>query len=337
MNKIKYELDPYNRFTIQKTDKKTRLLRFREVISGRFRIGKDNSLTYQIKKPDCSYQNIPHQLKIQGKWSLTKKHELCFTVDKQSRKTFGHQLILKGEVLDVNRNSLFFAVKTRTKRNTDLSYVLTLKGIYNADKNNRLTFKAQRERGVYDILTFDGAWTINSNHQIVYEYQKACLKTKVNKIHTLLFKGWWDIKDRARISYILDKKTGSGFDFTTSLGVFRDNCIKYEAAVKVSTRLNPVKRMIILTGTWKLLKNAGITFEIESAAGKWQSISFSADAKIARKHNIELKLKNFAGTKNLDAKLIIKREMLEGAGQAFFEFLKMKKETAVFVGMGCKW
>jgi len=38
MDKIRYELDPYNRLILNRTGKKGRLTKFRRVLDGRFRI-----------------------------------------------------------------------------------------------------------------------------------------------------------------------------------------------------------------------------------------------------------------------------------------------------------
>src|SRR3990167_5189287 len=128
--KIRYEIDPYNRFVFDGYGKKSDLPKFRKVIDGRFKTDKDNNLSYHIKAPHHSLRsdagqaplseddNIPHQIKIKGEWSLTDNHELRFTLDKLSRQTLGDRITLQGEILGVNENSLIFALTTTTKENT---------------------------------------------------------------------------------------------------------------------------------------------------------------------------------------------------------------------------
>lgn len=106
MNKIKYELDPQNRLVIKKTGKKTELARFRQVLDGRFKLDEKNNLTYLVKTPLSGDLKKPDQIKLKGKWSLTREHNLIFTLDKWKRQALGDQLTLQGDVIDVNKNSL---------------------------------------------------------------------------------------------------------------------------------------------------------------------------------------------------------------------------------------
>ncbi|MCK5209459.1 MAG: hypothetical protein KAQ79_15600, partial [Cyclobacteriaceae bacterium] len=80
--KITYEIDPYNRLIINKAGKKSELSRFRQVLDGRFKIDKDNRLVYYIKAPTPRGTEIPYQVKLQGKWSLSDDHNLCLTLNK---------------------------------------------------------------------------------------------------------------------------------------------------------------------------------------------------------------------------------------------------------------
>ncbi len=172
MKKIQYEIDPYNRLVIPDSGKKSDLPKFRQVIDGRFRLDENNNLSYRVKAPLPEDENIPHQIRLKGEWSLTDDHELRLTLDGQGRQTFGDQITLQGEILDVNKNSLLFAVTMTTKDNTRSTYVLNLGGTWRADENNRISFHVKKEAGRYDILTFNGAWEINKDHQIIYQYER---------------------------------------------------------------------------------------------------------------------------------------------------------------------
>jgi len=158
-------------------------------------------------------------------------------------------LTLQGRILDTRKNSLLFSVITKTKENIQSTYVLKLAGRWQADKNNHLTFRVRREKGKEDILTFQSIWGINKCHQIIYYYQKQQLITKQKRIHTLIFKGYWDIKDRARLYYVINKQSDSVFAFKTSLGIFKSNYIKYNVGIGIEDRAKPVKRTITLFGT----------------------------------------------------------------------------------------
>ena len=345
MGKIRYELDPHNRLivteTIEKKTKtvkrlrKTQLSRFRRVLDGRFKIGKDNALSYHVKAPMPRGLDMPHQVKLRGEWSLTEAHDLRLTLDKWGRQTFGDQLTLQGDIIDVNKNSLLFAVTTRTKENTQSTYILKLQGAWRADKHNRLTFRVKKQYGRHDILTFKGAWEINKNHELVYRYEKAHLIRKSRKIHTLVFKGYWDIKDRARISYVISEDTNSVFNFKTSLGIFRENYIKYALGIGLSHKVKPAKKTVTLFGKWKLSKNKGLLFEVEYENKKLHAISFGADAKLTDKDTVLLRLKNTLN-QDMRATLKLSRKILKGDGEAFLRILKSGRESAIFAGAGLR-
>ena len=334
--RISYEIDPYNRLIINQSGKKSELSRFRQVLDGRFKIDKDNTLSYYIKAPTPKSVDIPYQVKLQGKWSLSEDHNLCLTLNKWGRQTLGDKLTLQADIIDTAKNSMAFAITTRTKENTQSIYILKLKGAWQADKRNRLTFRVQKEKGSHDILTFKGAWKINKQHQIIYQYEKAQLIHKRKKIHTLIFKGYWNIKEKARIYYVIDQKSNSVFAFKTSLGIFKDKYIKYELGIGVALKPEPIKRVLILFGKWKIKKGVGLIFEVDYANKKMHAIVFGAEAKLTSKDSISFELKN-ERNKDIRAQVQLSRKMLKGDGLSFLRFLKSKGETTVTIGAGFRW
>ena len=334
--KVRYEVDPHNRLVISDTGKKTKLPRFRQVLTGRFKTDKNNSLTYLIKAPVPRGYGIPHQVRLRGQWALTEDHNLRFTLNKWGRQTLGDKLTLQGTILDVHKNSLLFAVTTRTKEDTQSIYILKLQGVWQADKNNRLMFRIKRGKGQYDNLVFTGAWEINKHHQIIYRYEKGELITKQKRIHTLIFKGYWDIKDKTRISYVINRATDSSFDFKTSVGIFKADYIKYEVGIGVAGKTEPIKRTVTLFGKWKIKKGVGLIFEIEYENKKIHAIIFGAKAKLTAKDRISFRLRNELN-KDLKGELELSHKILKGNGESFLRFLKSKRETAVLVGAGFRW
>ena len=332
MEKTRYELDPYNRLVLDRTGRKGDLHKYRQVLDGRFKIGPNNALIYHIKAPLAREEEIPHQLRLKGEWDLTEDHDLRLTLDKQGRETLGDKITLKGEILDVSANSLSFAVTTKTKKNTRLTYILKLGGTWKADENNRLTFHVKKEKGEHDILTFKGAWKTSKNHQLIYEYEKAELTRKRKRLHTLTFKGHWDIKDKLRLSYVLGKRSDSVFDFEASAGIFKDNYIKYELGIKLKTRAKPAKETITLYGEWKLVKNVGLVFEVKYEDKKAYAAIFGAEAKLTDKDTLSFRLKNDIEKKDIGVELELSRKILKGDGEAFVRFLRSGQESAVYVG-----
>jgi len=323
---VKYEFDPYNRLAV----KGSALRGARKVLDGQFRISDANTLTYQIKTPVPNGIKAPHQLKLKGEWSLTKEHQLRITLDKTARQTFGGQLTIQGEIIDARKNSLLFAVTTKTKDNTPSIYILEFVGSWQADEHNRLTFRINKERGRFDYLTFDGIWQIDKNYQITYSYHKEQLARKKKELHTLIFQGHWDIKDKARLSYVIDSNSASGFDFKTSVGIFRDNYIKYELGIGL------LRKTVTFFGEWKIKKNIGLIFEVKREARKIQAITFGAQARLGDKNNLIFSLRNSLN-KEIGVELGLSRDIFDGDGQAFLRLLESKKETAMLAGIGWRW
>ncbi len=337
MQKIRYELDPHNRLILDRSGKKSDFPKFRKVLDGQFKTDKFNNLFYHVKAPLKEDENVPHQIKLKGEWSLTDDYELRLTLEKQGRTTFGDQITLQGEILDVNESSLLFAVTTTTKENTQSTYVLNLGGSWKADAFNRLSFCIKKEEGRYDILTFNGVWEIDKNHQIIYQYEKARLIRKKRLTHTLTFKGYWDIKNALRISYVLDKSTDSAFDFKTSAGIFKEEYIKYELGIGLADRTGPVRRTVTLFGKWNLKKDVGLIFEIEYENRKTKQIVFGADARLTGKDTISLRLKNDMENKDIGVNLELSHKILKGDGEAFLRLLKSNRESAIYAGAAKRW
>jgi hypothetical protein len=337
MKKIQYELDPYNRLVILGSGKKSALHKFRQVIDGKFKLDKDNNLSYRVKAPLPEADNIPHQIKLRGEWSLTPEHQLRLTLDGQGRQTFGDQITLQGEILDVNKSSLLFALTTTTKDNVRSTYVINLEGAWKADENNRLSFRVRRESGRYDILTFSGAWEIDKNHQIIYQYEKARLIKKKREVHALTFKGYWDIKNALRISYLLGKGTDSSFDFATSAGIFRENYIKYELGIGLADRIDPVRRTVTLSGRWNLKKDCGLVFEVDYENNRKKRLAFGAEARLTDRDTVSFKLKSDMDEKDMGIELELSHKLLKGDGEAYLRLLKNGEESAVLTGAAWRW
>lgn len=329
MEKVKYEVDPQNRLV-----KKSEGLRgIRRVLDGQFKAGRNNMLVYHIKTPVPYDTKAPHQVKLKGNWSLTKDHQLRLTLDKWQRQTFGDQLTLQGEIIDVDKNSLLFAVTTRTKQDITSIYAFKLCGCWQADKRNRLTFRVDKGGENFDTLVFGGGWQIGKNYEIIYRYEKEDLLRKKKRIHNLIFKGRWDIRDRYRLSYVIDKSSDSVFDFKTGLGIFEDNYIKYELGIGLSQRKRPLKRSVIFFGKWKIREAVGLVFEVEEDNRKIQQITFGAKARFKDKNTLFFNLRNSLN-KGIGAQLQLSRDIFKKDGQAFLRLLETKEELVILAGVG---
>ena len=336
MQKTLYEIDPYNRLVLNKDGVRGDLKKFRQVLDGRFTVDK-NVLSYRVKAPLSKGEKIPHQIILKGDWSLTDDHSLRLTLDKSSRKTFGDSVTLEGEILDVDVNSLLFAVTTTTKNNARSTYILNLAGSWKADEFNRLSFHVKRAKGRSDVLTLSAAWQINKNHEIIYQYEKADLITKKKRTHTLTFKGQWNIGQKGRLSYLLSGGTDSLFDFTVSAGAFKEDYIKYELGIGLTNRVKPLTKTIILYGKWNLTKAAGLAFEIQYDDRNTKRIVFSADARLTNADTVSFKLKSGLTNDDMGVELKLSRDILKGDGEAFLRALRSQRESAVYAGAAWRW
>jgi len=338
MPRQKYELDPHNRLIITESGKKSHLSRFRRILDGKFKIGPNNSLIYHVKTPmkgAGDKRKLPHQVKLKGRWSLTKNHDLKLTLNKWRMQQPGDKLTIHGEIIKVDSHSLFFAVTTKSSMGTKSTNILNLRGRWFADKYNRLTFHIKKEKGVYDILTFDNTWEINKKHKIVYRYEKTILKRKKKLLKTLVFSGFWNITRHNRLFYRLDLKNNYGFDFRINASTANKKSVKFNLGIGVSYKKRPVKRVIIISGKWKI-KKIGLLFEVEYEKSGLHAIIFTADVTLIKKNKIRFKLKNKFG-QGLGMNVVLSRKLLKGDSEAFFRFLKTKKEASIYTGMAHRW
>jgi len=340
MTKLIYEIDPHNRLIIQKGEGQAGIFGFRHVIEGRLKIGKDNALIYHIKAPSKAMArelNLPYQLKFKGSWSLTEEHDLRLTFDKWKRQRIGDELTLKGEIVKIDAHSLVFAVTQKTGEDTASIYSLGLEGSWRADDKNRLTFRVKREKNNYNLLVFDGMWEINRNHQIIYSYEKRITKrAKRRKRHSLLFKGFWNLTKREALTYQLDIKDRSTFDFRVGHGIIEGYAIKFETGIGISRRQRPVRKDIILYGRWRIKSGAGLIFEMRYGDGHVNEMLFEAEAKLINDYEIKFALKNSSG-EDLGMAFTLSKTMLKGSGESFIRVLLSKEKRAIYIGSGFTW
>lgn len=336
MEKMRYEVDPFNRLTVKKTGGKSGIPVPRQVLDGTFKVGKDNALTYHIKTPCAGGTGIPRQVKLSGTWSLDKNHDLLITLDTLRRQSSGDRLTIRGEIIDAQENALVFEAGTRTQDGAYSAYILRLEGRWQADRNNRLTFGVRKERGTPDILTFDGIWDIAQKYQIIYRYRKEDRVRGEKMIQTLTFSGYWDIRRKARISYVIGKTAGSFFDFRAHAGVFRGKYIQYEVGIGVSHLSRPVRRVITLTGDWRLRQGAGLEFEVRYENRKIASIALGAQVRLTGQDTVSFRLRN-GRNEDIGAELELSRVVFRGSGRAFLRLLASQGESAVCIGSGARW
>ena len=273
-HKISYEVDPHNRLIIKKTGGRSNVSKFRQVISGRFKTDDKNKLYYEVYKPLPA--DIPQKIKFSGKYYLDKKHDLIFTLDKWANQYAGNRLRLKTGIAHASSSEIVFLLSSKTSKKKRSIYLMTLHGAWQADKNNRLTFDVKKESDKNDNLTLFNAWKIGKNSEIAYSQGK--------NYDVVRLKGFWDIKKKHRLSYILNKKIGSAFDFKAKLGRIipkkEKTYVKFDITIDISKKKR-VRRNVAFSGTWKLSRDKKILLEI--SPGKRKTLALKLTKSILDK------------------------------------------------------
>ncbi len=259
MAKVRYETDPHNRLSIKGPG------RFRTVVDGDFKVSEDNELSYHVKK--SSGIDTPQEIKFSGKWSLGDGNRVIFTLDKWNNQVEGNKLVLRGQVLGADSSELVYSITTGNR-----IYLMKFSGKWQADKYNRLCFEAERGSGKSDILTLRGIWEINKNNEIIYVYKRRTLKTKEASQGTVTFKGCWDITDKDRLVYLLNSDLGSQFDFKVSFEKALKNGLRFSLGIGAQ----PKNKRFTLFGNWKFSRGLGLTFELASKNGRIQGLNLGA-------------------------------------------------------------
>ena len=270
---------------------------------------------------------------VKGAWQIDKKHEISY---KSSGKD--EAATIKATILDIEPGAI---VLSHTAKQEDQKIVTTinrLNGLWRADGKNRLTFEVEREQGKNDVLTFRNAWQINENQEIEYTYTEQALKTKTKRERKLVFKGFWEISDKNKISYLLAKESDSTFRFR---GAFETNGIRakageirYQIGIEVEKKIKT--QILTLFGKWRYSQQVGLTFEVDYKDGRRHAIRLGAEYSPNSQGHIALNLVNTEG-KPFGAELVLTRDFLKGDGQAFVRLLKNAEESKVEAGASWRW
>jgi len=328
--KLKYEIDPFNRLIAIKSGRDSGVPQFRDVLDGVFRIDDKNRLTYHVKKPKGSL--TPQQLKLTGDWSIDKEHNLVLTLNKENHQLAGDKLTLRAELIGAQSDKIEFSVVTKDSNGGMHFYMLQLAGRWQADEYNCLNFQVAKKTLPPNILILSGGWEINKQNQVIYTYTKEILKTKKKITNTLTFKGFWQISGKYRLLYVLNQELNSAFDFKVSLGKPAARGLEYELGIGAS----PEDKKITLLGSWKIDKKIGLFFEMPSEEGRLQRITFGAICKLNQGSELELKLKSNLN-EDLGINLRFTKNILKDQGQAFVEALKDGREISLRAGLGFRW
>ncbi len=282
---------------------------------------------------------------VDGAWRLTRGHELQYR-----RRGRREELILSGPIIAAEPNGLVFRAMERSDDGAVVSRLLMLRGRWQADLKNRLTFLVERQTAQPNRLTFRGGWEVGPGHQISYRHDQIDLKTKRRRIQTLTFQGYWDLADGNRLAYVLDRDSDSAFRFrgafqTPSI-LAKTGQIRYQVGVELKGKRQ--LHTIALFGRWKLGRDLSLEFEVTYGDGSRRAIAFGASYSVVPGGTIQARLIGREG-KPLGVELLFTREFLKDAGEAFLRMRRSierdrflddgeePEETAVEGGFRFRW
>jgi len=307
---------------------------------GNFVVNNDSQLVYEIKEPIGWRQEngIPQRITLKGKWGIDTNHNLNFTLRKTQTQAGGERLLLESKIIQAKANYLVFSLGTQGKTGTHRPRLLQLKGRWQADKYNRLQFLVKKIK-TSDTLTFQGSWQVNKN-SLTYTYRKVSLITKTKRAHFLRFKGYWQINKPNRLTYILDAKGKSSFEFKTYLEtpnlIGKKGVIKYRVGIGLKgSRLFRAKT-ITLYGVWKFHRKTGLSFDLDYGEGRVKAINFGAFTRINKKGKITFKLRSRKG-KDLGVSVELSRNFLKNNAEWFLKILAEDKHPGFKWGITLPW
>ncbi len=335
--KIRYEVDPLNQLVMIEPFSPISPLRKKMVVEGKFEVDNKNNLSYYI----CSRQKkkldeeVLHKIDFEGKWSLDENHDLKFSLDESKTQVFGDSLVIKGDIINKSKDSLGFSYLERISPNKIKRRQIDLKGLWNADKNNRLNFSVSRETGSDDKLIFNNTWQVSKNNELFYTYLKRDLNRKIKSERSFGIKGYWQIyKERLVYKFLGNSK--SQFEFSASLETANlypdDNKIKYQIGIKIKTKdgQKDIKKDVVLFGALKIKRDLSIDFEM-GYPNKKVAIQFIVTRKINRDNSLSLILKDH-DNEPIGLELILTRKFLK-TGEFFLEVGRAGSEKKIEAGV----
>lgn len=307
---------------------------------GAFAVDNNNQLVYEIKESANWRQEygISKRITLKGEWGIDLNHNLLLTLKKTQTQVGKERLLLQSKIIQAKANYLVFSLGTQGKAKTHRLRLLQLNGKWQADKYNRLQFLVRKIK-TSDILTFQGSWQVRKNI-LIYTYRETSLIAKTKRIHTLRFKGYWQINKPNRLTYILDTKRDSSFEFkafleTPSL-IGKKGVIKYRAGIGLKGSKLFKTETITLYGVWKLHRKTGLSFDIDYGGRKVKAINFGAFVRIDKKNKITFKLRS-KKKKNLRLSVEFRHIFLENNAEWFLKVLDENKRPRFEWGITFPW
>lgn len=270
---------------------------------------------------------------VEGTWRLTPSHDLEYR-----RYGAEEEILVSGRLASARPNGLTFGLAQRGVDGDTRSRELTLRGRWQADPRNRLTFLAQRRDGREEALVLQGGWELGEQHEVLYRIERTDPPSgRGRTIHQVRFEGYWEIDEERRLSYVLDRQSDSAFRFrgafqTASLQP-KEGSLRYQVGVEVGGRRQ--LQTVTLFGRWKLSRQLALELEVPYGSAR-RAMRFGASFSPGGGRTVLGRLTTRGG-KPLGLEVTLTQEFLKDQGEAFLRLRRSLEETAVEGGVRIRW
>ncbi len=299
-------------------------------MEAKYKLTKDNQLIVISEGKEVT---------LDGEWQLDKENNLSFILRKADTQTSGEKITLQVKLIKAEAHTLAFSLDTQGKNGTHHAQWLEFKGKWQADKYNRLQFLIKKKAEGNQALTLQGTWDVKQN-TLVYTYNKSSLGSKVKQSHDLYFKGYWQIKGKSHLTYILDTQDLSRFDFRVYLEtpnlIGKRGEIKYRIGIGAKGSRLFKTQVISLYGVWKLERKSGLSLAIDYADGRVKTIDFGVFLQLDEKTKITLSLVNKEG-KDIGISLTLNKSFLKNNAQWFLKLACQENRPGLEWGVSLPW
>lgn len=271
--------------------------------------------------------------RVDGAWTLTPRHELRYR-----RRGPDAAVVLAGALVGTEPRGLTFQVVGESLAEDLVGRTLTLRGRWQADARNRLTFLVERAGGRTDRLTLRGGWTLGPSHEIRYRYRRGGAGGRPSREQVLTLTGAWDLTTRRQVTYVLDAAADSAFRFRgtvqTPVIVAKTGALRYQLGVEIAGRRR--LRTLVFFGTWRVSRTLELTFEVPASGGRAQVMAFGAAYALGPRGAITATVMGHDG-RPLGVEVVLTREFWRDRGELFVRLRRALEETAVEGGVRIRW
>ncbi len=267
-----------------------------------------------------------------GNWEITPNHIVQYRCEGKDE-----EIKFKGSLIAAEPDALVISVTQRQSDQKTVTSLAKLSGAWKVNLKNQIVFEVQKESGKKDVLTFRAGWSVGNNHEIIYTYEQESQKRGAKTTQELVFKGYWDIWEKNRLTYYLGAGSDSAFrfrgTFQTKSILAKKGEIRYQVGVEV--RGKRTIQAVCLFGAWKVSRELALNFEIQYQDRK-RAITFGGDYNLGNSRQINVNLKSEEG-EPLGVEIILTKEIFRGDGQLFIRLQRSLQESVIEAGGRVKW